>query len=87
MNKISNILNGWENFIEKSEVTEVIAKKRASKCNNCSFKKYSKTIKAFVKDDLIEVEGYVCLKCPSLIKCPLSAKIRSVNETCPLNLW
>jgi hypothetical protein len=84
---INEILNGWENFLVKSEVTEELAKSRATKCDVCIYKKYSKTIKAFVKDDLIEVEGFVCLKCPSIIKCPLSAKIRSEKSKCEIGEW
>ena len=84
---ISNILNGWQNFMDKSEVTESIANQRGVKCAKCTHKQFSKTIKAFVKDDIIEVEGYVCMKCPSIIKCPLSAKIRSLNEKCEINEW
>ena len=85
--KLSNILNGWQNFISKSEVTEELKNERGKHCVSCTDKKYSKTLQAFIKDDLKEVEGYVCLKCPSVIKCPLSAKLLSEKETCPKKLW
>lgn len=83
MINISNILNGWSNFIKKSEVTELIAVERATHCIDCKETKHSKTIKALIKDDLKEVEGYICNIC----KCPLSAKLRSENEQCPLGKW
>ena len=85
MKKISlnNILNGWSNFMKRSEVTELVAVSRATFCIDCPEAKYSKTIKALVKDDLKDIEGFVCNKC----KCPLSAKLRSENETCPLKHW
>ena len=84
--KISNILNGWQNFLSKSEVTEQLAKERASKCKECEHAKHG-TLTAFIKDDLVEVSGFVCMMCDSYIKCPLSAKIRSEKETCPIQKW
>ena len=82
MSKIKNILNGWENFIAKSEVVESLARVRAEICSNCPKAKKS-VLLAFVKDSLKEVEGYKCAEC----QCPLSAKLRSKNEVCPLGQW
>lgn len=79
---VDNILKGWENFTTKSEVTEELAKKRATECSKCSFLKKG-ILLAFIKDKLKEVEGTYCDKC----KCPLSAKVRSENEKCPLKKW
>jgi len=87
MDSAKDILNGWQNFIGKSEVSEELAIKRAKKCSTCPYKSFSKTLKAFVKDDIIEVEGYVCMKCEGIIKCPLSAKVRSKDVKCPNNEW
>ncbi len=80
--QISNILKGWQNFISKSEVTEALAEHRAVNCLVCPYLKKGKLL-AFIKDDLKEIEGHYC----DLCKCPLSAKIRSKNETCPLGEW
>lgn len=80
--RISNILNGWVNFIDKSEVTEKIAEERAAICVTCPELKEGKLL-ALIKDDLKEIEGQYCALC----YCPASAKIRSVNESCPLNKW
>ena len=80
--QISNILNGWQNFLAKSEVSELIAEHRAGHCIVCPEFKKGKLL-AFIKDDLKEIEGHYC----DLCKCPLSAKIRSEKETCPLNEW
>ena len=82
MSKINDILNGWENFISKSEVTEKLAKQRAEICLGCSSNVKS-ILLTFVKDELKEVEGNKCNEC----QCPLSAKIRSVNEKCDLGKW
>ena len=82
MSKIEDILNGWQNFMSKSEVTEEMAKKRAKICLGCDSNIKSKLL-IFVKDELKEIEGNKCNEC----QCPLSAKIRSVNEKCELNKW
>jgi hypothetical protein len=80
--KIKNILNGWGNFIEKSEVTETVAESRAKICATCFECKEGKLL-ALIKDDLKEIEGHYCALC----YCPISAKIRSINEQCPLSKW
>jgi hypothetical protein len=80
--QISNILNGWQNFIAKSEVSEKLAKERAAKCAQCPHAKKGKLL-AFIKDDLKEIESFYCDICI----CPLSARVRSELETCPLDLW
>lgn len=82
---INNILNGWKNFMDKSEVSEKLAVDRAVHCLDCEFKE--KGVLMYFKDTIKEMEGYKCTKCPSLIKCPLSAKIRSNNEKCPIGKW
>lgn len=79
--KISAILSGWKNYLNKNKVTETIAKKRATICASCPHAMQGKLL-AFVKDELTEVEGYYCNKCG----CPLSAKIRS-NDICPEKKW
>lgn len=85
--KLKNIINGWSNFMSRSEVTEMVAVSRGLYCIDCDYAKFSKTVKAFIKDDFTEIEGFVCDKCPSVIKCPLSAKLRSEDESCPLGNW
>lgn len=82
MFKIDSIIQGWSNFIDKSDVTEDLAKQRAMACSPCPSAKRGKLL-AFIKDDLKQVEGIYCKEC----QCPLSAKIRSQKETCPLNRW
>lgn len=92
MKKRKNIRDGWKNFMDKSEVIESLANKRASICesaNNGSLCVHAKKkmLSAFIKDSIKSIEGYSCNKCPSIIKCPLSAKIRSKNESCPIGKW
>jgi hypothetical protein len=77
---VKNILNGWQNFIAKSEVTEDLAVQRALNCVDCVELKKGGLL-SFINDDLKEIQGHYCNIC----KCPLSAKLRSLNEKCPLN--
>jgi len=81
LNTLNHILNGWKNYIDKSEVTENIAKQRAAICVTCPHAKHGKLL-AFVKDSLKEVQGHYCALC----HCPLSAKVRS-TDICPENKW
>lgn len=82
MLNIKNILNGWQNFIFKNEVTEKLAEIRAEHCAKCPHLKYGSML-SMVKDELKEIESHYCGKCT----CPISAKIRTQNETCPISLW
>jgi len=78
---IINILTGWKNYLDKSEVVEKVAKERAAICAVCPFAKQGKLL-TFVKDTLTEVQGAYCSECG----CPLSAKIRS-HDICPKLKW
>jgi hypothetical protein len=77
---VNKILKGWKNFIVKSEVTEELAVQRALNCVDCVELKKGGLL-SFLNDDLKEIQGHYCNIC----KCPLSAKLRSLNEKCPLN--
>ncbi|HYD91577.1 MAG TPA: hypothetical protein VEA37_08850 [Flavobacterium sp.] len=79
--KITAILSGWKNYLDRSEVSESIARERAAICAFCPFARHGKLL-AFIKDSLKEVEGVYCSVC----NCPLSAKVRS-NDICPKNKW
>lgn len=75
--KMKEIISGWSNFIDKSEVTEKEAIRRASICDLCPHSKKS-ILLSFVKDELKEVEGMYCDDCG----CPLSAKVRTKENSC-----
>jgi hypothetical protein len=72
------IISGWRNFIDRSDVTECVALKRAKICEKCPEAKQGKLL-SVVKDDVMEIDGYYC----NLCKCPLSAKVRQDVEICP----
>ena len=78
---LKEILSGWRNYLNKSEVTETTARQRAEICASCPHAKQGKLL-TFIKDTLKEVEGAYCDKCG----CPLSAKVRS-NDICPIHKW
>lgn len=75
-----NIVEGWYNLLTNKKLP--FLSERAQECNLCEEAKYQKTLE-IIKDDLVEVKSLVCTQCG----CPLSAKIRSKNETCPLGKW
>jgi hypothetical protein len=79
---IQNIVTGWWNFMLKDEGSTALAEKRAAHCASCIHRKHG-ALTAFINDELKEVQGTYCNKC----KCPLSAKLRTPNEQCPLKLW
>lgn len=81
MGQMYNIFNGWYNLLTDNE--SELALKRAKICFKCEFKTDNSIIEKFVNDEIIEIKGTICGVC----KCPLSAKIRSVNEKCPKQLW
>lgn len=86
MSKIKNVLNGWKFYLSKDEEIEKMAKERYEFCKYCRESKES-IYKVFLKDELIDAKGKVCNGCDGVIKCPLSTKLRSKEETCPLNNW
>lgn len=80
---IKDIINGWKNYLVDDPVIDAIAKQRAKVCEVCPEAKKGK-FTAVLKDyKQHEIEGKYCGVC----KCPLSAKVRSENEKCPLEKW
>ena len=78
---IKEILTGWKNYLDKSDVTETLALQRSVICAACPHAKQGKLL-VFIKDKVTEIQGAYCNIC----KCPLSAKVRS-NDICPKNKW
>ena len=75
MDKLSVILEGWQNFMNEPEVPSEITTERSKECIKCP-KKSKALLLTFVKDKLKEIEGYKCDIC----NCPLSAKLRSQSK-------
>ncbi len=82
--KLQNIVNGWYNLTIKNAVVEKIAMERASICAKCPFAEMSSGIYTAVIDNkTTQIRGLKCTKCG----CPLSAKVRSSKDYCPIGKW
>ena len=82
MSKLSNIINGWVNYVFPKKEVETLAKVRAKICAKCTEAKEGNY--EILKDgELKEIQGMMC----GLCKCPLSTKLRSEQEKCPIDKW
>ena len=86
LKKLKNILDGWTNYAFESIEIESMAKSRASQCAECELAVYG-LVASLINDEIKEITGLVCNGCSTNIKCPLSGKLRSPNESCPLSKW
>lgn len=80
--KLTNIIQGWKNYLSKDEQVEKLALERVKNCIGCKHNVKSKVF-SWVNDDVKEINASVC----DLCSCPLAMKVRSKNEKCDLNLW
>lgn len=80
--KLKNIAQGWLNYMKNEKLTEK-EQHRVYVCASCPHKRFSKSVELFVNDEFKEIEGYYCNIC----LCPLSTKIRSKDEKCPIWKW
>ena len=83
--KAANIIQGWatvaHELITDKDPSD-ITKARAKTCASCKFNRQGKYLD-MIKGNIKEIEGKVCGVC----HCPLIAKVRSINESCPRNKW
>lgn len=82
VDKLSSIISGWKNYLWKNVEVERLAAKRAMKCAGCDHAIESK-YEVLHDHKLKEIQGMVCDMC----LCPLSTKLRSEKESCPLEKW
>lgn len=81
---LSNIIAGWANLAFPSERVEKIAMQRAEICAKCPFAvMMNGTHTITVDGKSTNVRGMKCDKCG----CPLSAKIRALEDRCPIGKW
>lgn len=80
MTKLTSIISGWSSLATGSK--KELAVKRAEVCADCDYSVKSKIVNV-INDEVVELRGLVCDKCG----CPLSAKVRSESEQCPLGKW
>lgn len=77
LKKFERIAEGWKNVVFKSPTVEKLAEIRAKICSGCTHAVESAWLQN-VGDSITQIKG---LKC-NLCNCPLSAKTRSVKESC-----
>lgn len=82
LDKLHNILNGFKNYIFEDKAVESLAKARAIECAKCP-KAVWGMIPMMFEDEIEEIKGLKCDWC----ECPLSTKLRSVDEKCPMEKW
>jgi hypothetical protein len=81
---LSNIIAGWTNLIIDNPVVEEVAMKRANICAGCPSAEIMGGVSTIIVDNkTTQVRGMKCNECG----CPLSAKVRAMNDYCPLGLW
>lgn len=81
MGQISSIYKGWKKYLNGS-VTE-LERSRAYKCKECPEAVVGTYEKLMPDFELEEIKGLKCNQCG----CPLSTKLRSKDERCPLGQW
>ena len=81
---LRNIVDGWTNLVLPDQVNEELALKRANICAKCPFAKMSSGTYTIIVDNRTKnIRGMSCGKCG----CPLSAKGRAKNDSCPEGKW
>lgn len=81
---LQHIIEGWTNLLIPNPVTEELAMRRAKICATCPFAEVTSGMLNVIGNEQIQaIKGTKCTKCG----CPLSAKIRSSNDRCPLGKW
>lgn len=81
MGRISKIAQGWLSYLVGSADEQ--EQERAKICSTCPEAKVGAFEQMLPDFSLVEVKGLKCKACG----CPLSAKIRSTEDTCPLGKW
>lgn len=81
---LNNIIEGWGNLMFSSPSVEKLALKRAKICADCPSAQFSGAYYITAPDNKTkQVRGLKCGECG----CALSAKVRSVEDSCPLGKW
>lgn len=83
--KHKDIVDGFSYLVIKDTEVEKVATKRAETCAGCRFAEYIGNHKTTitVKDKL---HTYKSMKC-GVCGCALAAKVRAMEDNCPLNKW
>lgn len=78
-----NIIDGFSNLAFPNEEVEKIATARAEICAACPSAVKMGVYSVIADNRTKVIQGMKCDECG----CNLSAKVRSINDTCPLRKW
>ena len=78
-----NIWSGFQHLAFPDEKTERLAKKRADICAKCPAAIKTGIYSVIIDKRTTNIQGMKCDDCG----CNLSAKIRSINDSCPRGKW
>tara|TARA_R110000803_G_scaffold233_1_gene898 strand:- start:585 stop:1004 length:420 start_codon:yes stop_codon:yes gene_type:complete len=79
----NNILSGFKHLAFPDEKTERLATKRANLCAICPAATKTGIYSVVIDNRTTNIQGMKCADCG----CNLSAKIRSINDSCPRGRW
>lgn len=82
LNKLNNIVRGWLGYVWETPEIKSMAEKRAVSCADCDNAVWG-LVPQFMDDEVKQIKGLKCSSCD----CPLSTKLRSKEEVCPLQKW
>jgi hypothetical protein len=82
--KLSEIAEGWLNFISQPEEIQGLIKDRLEICDTCPEKIQ---ISAIGQKLLTAINNKTSIYKCGVCHCPLSAKTAAVGSTCPNKLW
>jgi hypothetical protein len=80
---LTNIVEGFKHLIYNDPDVEFLATERAKICAKCPFAEKSGIYSVVIDNKTKNIQGMKCGKCG----CNLSAKVRSVQDACPLGKW
>ena len=79
----SNIVSGFANLAFPDDQVEALAMKRARICSECPSAEKTGVYSVVVDNRTKQIQGMKCVDCG----CNLSAKVRSVGDSCPQGKW
>ena len=80
---LKNIIDGFAHLIYNDPEVEAVATSRAKICATCPFAEKFGLYSIVVDNKTKQIQGMKCGKCG----CNLSAKVRSMEDRCPLGKW
>lgn len=84
--KYNDIVDGFSYMIATDPKVEEVAKYRAGVCSKCPHSKYiagGKLMTIMVNEKAHQYKAMKCDQCG----CALAAKVRAMNDQCPVGLW